>query len=97
MMKQMYGWMFKIYMLDRFMSFMDVDGWNTGAYDDAAHVRNVEARWIPMDASLEISHAIRREGALTCNRCHSENSILDFEGLGYSQDEIEKLQAQRPR
>ncbi len=96
MMDRMYGWMFKVYMMDKFMSFMDVDGWNTGAYDDAAHVRKVEARWIPMDASLEISHAIRREGALTCNRCHSENSILDFDGLGYPQDEIAKLQTTRP-
>lgn len=35
------------------MSYMDVDGWNTGRYDD----RNTEARWLPADAILEISHA----------------------------------------
>ena len=96
MMDRMYGWMFKVYMMDKFMSFMDVDEWNTDAYDDAAHVQNVEARWIPMDASREISHAIRREGALTCDRCHSENSVLDFEGLGYPPDDIAKLRTARP-
>ena len=70
MMGMMYGWMFKFYMLDRFMSFMAIDGWNTDAYADVRAGRNVEARWLPTDAMLEISHAIRRDGALTCDNCH---------------------------
>jgi hypothetical protein len=53
----------------------------------------VEARWIPQDASLEISHAIRREGAFTCVSCHTPNGVLDFAALGYTEDEIENLQA----
>ncbi len=62
MMKMMYGPMFKYYMLDKFMSFMGADGWNTGSYDDVVAMKHVEPRWIPTDASLEISHAIRRSG-----------------------------------
>ena len=42
-------------------------GWNTKAYDDVRAIKKgkVEARWIPADASLEINHGIRLEGALT--------------------------------
>ena len=92
MMVMMYGFMFKYYMLDKFMSFMSVDEWNTGSYEDVREIRNVEPRWIPQDASLEISHAIRREGALTCSNCHSADGVLDFEELGYAAEDIEALQ-----
>ena len=95
MMDRMYGWMFKIYMMDRFMSYMDIDNWNTGAYDDAKNNRKVEARWIPQDALLEISHAIRRDGALTCDRCHSSTGILDFKALGYDESEAAALSEPR--
>jgi hypothetical protein len=95
MMKMMYGWMFQVYMMDKFMSFMDVDGWDRDAYDDAAHLRKVEPRWIPQDASLEISHAIRRDGALTCNRCHSPNGVMDFKALGFDPDKVKSLQEPR--
>jgi hypothetical protein len=75
MMGMMYGWMFKIYMLDRFMGYMDIDGWNTGAFDDVRAGRHVEPRWIPTDAMLEISHAIRPASeALKCSACHPEGN-----------------------
>ncbi len=90
MMAMMYGWMFKFYMLDRFMSYMAIDGWDTDAYSDVHAGRNVEPRWIPTDASLEISHGIRREG-LTCNDCHGPGGVLDWRQLGYTPEEVEKL------
>ena len=40
---------------------------------------------------MEISHAIRREGALTCNNCHSTAGVIDWKRLGYSDKEITKL------
>ena len=83
MMGMMYGWMFKLYMLDRFMDFMAIDGWNTGSFDDVRSGRHVDPRWIPTDAMLEISHGIRREGALTCAGCHGPASVLDWRALGY--------------
>lgn len=94
-MKMMYGWIFKEYMMNRFMHYMDVDEWNTGAYKDAERLRDVEPRWIPQDASIEISHAIRKKGALTCENCHSSNSVLDFTALGYDSDEVQSLQEPR--
>ena len=95
MMKMMYGFMFKYYMMDKFMSFMDIDGWNTGAYKDLVKNEKSEARWIPNNAYLEISHAIRSEGALSCADCHSANSVLDWEFLGYEEDRI-KLYKKNP-
>jgi len=91
MMQMMYGFMFKYYLLDKFISFMDIDQWNTGSYEDVRAMRNVEARWIPNDATMEISHSIRRDGALTCERCHSPNGVLNWAQLGYTADEIESL------
>ena len=44
-----------------------------------------------VDALLEASHAIRREGALSCNDCHSKNGVMDYHALGYDQEEIETL------
>ncbi|MBD3164970.1 nitrite reductase [bacterium] len=88
MMGMMYGPMFKYYLMDKFMSFMMVDGWDMGAYEDVLAGEKVEPRWIPMDASLEISHGIRLEGALTCGECHAPDGVLDWEKLGYTEDEI---------
>ncbi len=91
MMKMMYGSMFKYYMMDKFMSFMDIDTWNTSAYADVIALKKVEPRWIPNDALLEISHAIRKDGALTCSNCHNPDGVLDWKELGYTDDEIESL------
>jgi hypothetical protein len=91
MMAMMYGWMFKVYMMDRFMRYMAVDSWNTGVYEDVKALRQVEPRWIPSDASMEISHAIRRQGALTCANCHSPVGVIDWKMLGYSDDDVASL------
>ncbi len=95
MMRMMYGKLFKFYMLDRFMAFMAIDGWNTGAWRDASAGRHTEPRWLPTDAMLEVSHAIRRQGALTCDRCHGPDGVLDWAALGYRPDEIAGLAAPR--
>jgi hypothetical protein len=91
MMRMMYGSLFKFYMMDRFMSYMDIDGWNTAAYADVVAGRKSEPRWIPNDAMLEISHAIRKTGALTCQRCHGPEGVLDWRALGYTEDEAASL------
>lgn len=92
MMAMMYGQMFKYYMMDRFMRYMAVDGWQTAPYDDVKALRKVEPRWIPNDAQMEISHAIRRQGAFGCGDCHAENGVMDFKALGYTDKQIAGLQ-----
>jgi hypothetical protein len=91
MMMKMYGTMFDLYLMDKFMKFMDTDGWNTGSFKDVLEGRNVEARWLPNDAMLEISHSIRKDGALTCTDCHNPNGVLNWRALGYSEYEVEML------
>jgi len=91
MMKMMYGFMFDVYLMNKFMSFMDVDGWNTKPYDDVKAMNKVEPRWLPSDAQMEISHAIRLEGALSCADCHGERGVIDWKRLGYTPDEIAVL------
>ena len=92
MMRMLYDWMFKFYLMDKFVSFMDMKEWNIGSYDDVVAGRNVEARWLPNDALLEISHSIRKQGAFTCGDCHSATGVLNWNALGYSEDEVRKLQ-----
>ncbi len=91
MMGMMYGFMFKVYLMDKFMSFMAVDSWDTGAYDEVLQLQKVEPRWIPTHASMEISHAIRLEGALTCARCHGSEGVLNWNDLGYTEEEIKRF------
>jgi len=95
MMGMMYGWLFKYYMLDKFMSFMAIDGWNTDSFADVRSGRKVVPRWLPNDAMLEISHAIRREGALDCADCHGPGGVLDWQQLGYTLEEIAELSQAR--
>ena len=95
MMGMMYGWMFKFYMMDRFMSYMAIDGWNTHSYVDVRAGQRSEPRWLPNDAMLEVSHAIRREGALTCAQCHG-GGLLDWQALGYTAQETAALERPRP-
>ena len=89
MMKMMYGTMFDVYLMNKFLKFMDTDGWNTRAYDEVLAGEQVEARWLPNDAMLEISHSIRKDGALSCRDCHAPDGVLDWHSLGYTQDEID--------
>ncbi len=91
MMKKMYGKMFDMYLMNKFMKFMDTDGWHTKPYKDAVVGKKVEGRWLPNDAMLEISHSIRKEGAFTCKDCHTKNGVLDWKALGFTPEEIESL------
>ena len=95
MMKMMYGWMFKYYMLDKFIGFMDIDHWNTGSYEDVRAGRNVEPRWLPNDAMLEINHGVRLDGALRCDDCHAPDGVLDWVALGYPQGRAAELAKRR--
>ncbi|MCB2213302.1 hypothetical protein KQI52_14405 [bacterium] len=89
MMGMMYGAMFKYYLMDKFMAFMNVDEWDTSEYEALKEGEMMEPRWLPVDAAMEVSHAIRRDGALTCNQCHTADGVLDWTSLGYTEDEVE--------
>jgi hypothetical protein len=88
-MRKMYGTMFKVYMMDQFMRYMRVDGWNT--HFDIAKIAPTPMR---DEATLMINHAIQKQGR-TCDECHSAHGILDFEALGYSPERAKELRQPR--
>ncbi|MGC9326737.1 MAG: hypothetical protein ACP5I1_03810, partial [Candidatus Hinthialibacter sp.] len=42
---------------------------------------------------FSVSHGIVKDSALTCQFCHNPNSTLDFQALGYSQEEESELKS----
>ncbi|MBU0509987.1 nitrite reductase [bacterium] len=84
--QDMYGPVFKAYMMDKFMAYMAVDGWNT-SFDP----NKIEPRWMRQDATLMINHGIQKQGR-SCNACHTrDGGLLDFRALGYPDDEAVSL------
>ena len=85
MMKMMYGAMFKYYMMNRFMSYMRVKGWDTDFSMD-----RIAPEAMRNEGMLMINHAVQKTGR-TCNECHAQNGLLDFRALGYTPEETESL------
>ncbi|MBI1391083.1 MAG: hypothetical protein GC154_21865 [bacterium] len=42
---------------------------------------------------ISLSHAIKKDGALTCLNCHSSNSVLNFTALHYSSERAAQLKS----
>ena len=42
-------------------------------------------------AAFSVSHGVTREKALKCANCHSPNGVMEFEKLGYSEEEVASL------
>lgn len=40
---------------------------------------------------ITVSHAVKKQGALSCDDCHTENGRLDFAALGYSEERQMRL------
>jgi cytochrome c3-like protein len=88
--KRMYEYPFKTYMMDEFMAYFGVDTWNTTFPLKDGKLRNVETKWMRQMGSLMVNHGISRE-AHDCQSCHAEKGIMDFEGLGYSKARVKDL------
>ena len=90
--KRMYQYPFKKYMMDDFMHYFGVDQWSdVYPIDKNGKLRNVEAHWMRQYGTLMVNHGIQKQG-LDCKSCHSPNGILDFKALGYSPERIKDLQ-----
>ncbi|MAT39428.1 MAG: nitrite reductase [Ectothiorhodospiraceae bacterium] len=89
--KRMYEFPFKAYMMDEFMAYFGVDEWKTEFPLKDGKLRNVEPHWMRQMGSLMVNHGISRE-AHECQTCHAENGIMDFEALGYRPQRVKDLQ-----
>lgn len=97
MFRMLYGPLFKFYLMNRFMQFMNVPRWNMKAYRDVVSLARVEARWLPENASMEVNHAVRATDALRCEQCHAPKGILDWDALGYTDEEVRGFRRRRFR
>lgn len=84
-MKMMYGSMFKFYLMDRFMAYMGINGWNTH-FD----MKRIAPSPMRNEGNLMVNHGITRQGR-TCAECHSPNGLLDFKALGYNPERVAEL------
>jgi hypothetical protein len=84
-MKMMYGAMFKYYLMDRFMAYMGIDGWNTD-FD----MKRIAPSAMRNEGNLMVNHGISSTGR-TCVECHSPTGILDFNALGYAPERAAEL------
>ncbi len=83
--RKMYGFLFKVYLMDRFMQYMGISEWNTHFSMDRiapSPMRN--------EGNLMINHGIQKQGRV-CSDCHDPNGILNFEALGYNAQRAAEL------
>lgn len=89
--RRMYQPLFKYYMMDRFMDYFGVDGWHMKYPLDPQNQKNIEPHWMRQMGTLMINHAIRKQG-FDCADCHTQNGLLDFRKLGYSEARAAELE-----
>ncbi len=90
MIKRMYEYPFKKYMMDEFMFYFGVKEWNTTYPLANGKLRNVEPKWMRQMGTLMLNHGTTAE-ARTCSDCHVPNGILNFEQLGYPPERVKEL------
>jgi len=89
--QRMYQTPFKLYMMDEFMAYFGVSGgWQTNYPLQDGKLVNVEPRWMRQMGTLMVNHGIQRVGR-GCYDCHSDDSILDYELLGYAPERAAQL------
>jgi hypothetical protein len=85
--QEMYGTVFKKYMMDDFMHYMGIEkGWTI------PFSGRIEPRWMRQDATLMINHSITKN-AFQCRDCHTsaDRGVLPFEQLGYPPARVKEL------
>ena len=50
---------------------------------------------VPGTSYISVNHGIRAAG-LQCGACHAEHGVMDFEALGYSPEQVKRLETPRP-
>jgi len=93
MVKRMYQWPFKAYMMDEFMRYFGIsEGWKTDYPLDADYPGKIEPHWMRQMGTIALNHGVSNRG-WGCSVCHTaENGLLDFNSLGYTKQQANKLQ-----
>lgn len=93
MVKRMYQYPFKAYMMDEFMRYFGItEGWKTDYPLDPDYSGKVEPHWMRQMGSIALNHGISDRG-WACSVCHTtEGGLLDFRALGYTERRARQLQ-----
>ncbi len=90
--RRMYQYPFKVYMMDAFMRYFGVGAWSdVYPIGDDGKLRNVEAHWMRQYGTLMLNHSIKKDG-LMCSDCHSSRGVIEFKALGYSEQRTHDLE-----
>jgi hypothetical protein len=89
--KRMYEAPFKYYMMDEFMRYFGIPEWNTKYPIQNGNLVNVQPKWMRQMGTLMVNHGITKD-AFKCHDCHTEDGILDFKALGYTDKRVKELQ-----
>ncbi|MBT8419605.1 MAG: nitrite reductase, partial [Gammaproteobacteria bacterium] len=94
MVKRMYQYPFKLYMMDEFMRYFGItEGWKPDYPLDPDYPGKIEPHWMRQMGSIALNHGISGRG-WACSACHTaEDGLLDFRSLGYTRTQAHKLQA----
>nr|VFJ73497.1 MAG: Cytochrome c554 and c-prime [Candidatus Kentron sp. FW] len=92
--KRMYQYPFKVYMMDEFMRYFGItEGWKADYPLDADYPGKVEPHWMRQMGTIALNHGISDRG-WACSVCHTaKDGLLDFESLGYTQRQARRLSA----
>ncbi|MFC1514219.1 cytochrome c3 family protein [candidate division KSB1 bacterium] len=88
--KRMYEYPFKVYMMDEFMKYFGVSEWKTEYPLKNGELVNVEPHWMRQMGTLMFNHGIKKEGR-QCVECHSESGVINFDLLGYPPERAAEL------
>nr|VFK78216.1 MAG: Cytochrome c7 [Candidatus Kentron sp. SD] len=90
--KRMYQYPFKVYMMDEFMRYFGIsEGWKTDHPLDPSYPGKIEPHWMRQMGTIAINHGTSGRG-WACSVCHTaEGGLLDFHSLGYTEQQAEKL------
>ena len=89
--KRMYQWPFKVYMMDEFMRYFGVPAWSASFPMAKGKLRGVETHWMRQMGTLMVNHGIQRQGRW-CHDCHKAGGVMDFRALGYPPDRAAELE-----
>ena len=91
--KRMYQYPFKKYMMDEFMYYFGIEeGWKTDHPNDPEYPGKLEAHWMRQMGTIALNHGISARG-FACTSCHTPSGgLLDFKALGYTEEQVKKLE-----
>jgi hypothetical protein len=91
--KRMYQYPFKAYMMDEFMHYFGITkGWKANYPLHPDYPGKIEPHWMRQMGTIALNHGISVRG-WACTVCHTDHDgLLDFRALGYTEAQAQRLE-----